>query len=524
MTTTRRKVVYEFTAEEKDLLAAMAKLQEQAEQTREEHEKLGNAAGRAMNTIGLGAEAQVGRLQRLNNAFQGLTGKIASGADSMAKAMAPWNQALELGGKAIKFLDSGLDAAAKKYPSYAKDVAALKDQFSGLKESAMAAVGVMTVELLKPAPVLDLIKQRIESVDLAFAKSAFFGGFQRGQKAGANWLSAGDNEASSWDAAGGGTFDEAAGYSFFNPIIEKLDKDAEKAKQARERAKKLGEEQAALAKELADQAAARAFLRTATTSEGRNLTDTAGGPIGWSTKGLGASADSISRDIYGNDAERAALDRISKTRLELEPKAELASKQKFLESAFGSIDEINAHDIALKGLQITFGGLTTAVNSSMQAWISGSMSLGLAIKKGIGDALAGVASQMAIEALKHGAFALGSLAFFDFAGAAKHGAAAAAFGAGAVTAAAAARKLGASVNAEVTAQKEAAAAAKKEERDRERDAERRASGLGGSGGQTIVNNTIVYGEHFYSESTRMRQLDAERFVQAAVGSKFVEHS
>jgi hypothetical protein len=88
-----------------------------------------------------------------------------------------------------------------------------------------------------------------------------------------------------------------------------------------------------------------------------------------------------------------------------------------------------------------------------------------------------------------------------------------------------ARKLGASVNAEVTAQREAASAAKKEERNAEREAERRANrGTNSGGGQTIINNTIVYGEHFYSESTRMRQLDAQRFVQAAVGGGFVEHS
>jgi hypothetical protein len=54
-------------------------------------------------------------------------------------------------------------------------------------------------------------------------------------------------------------------------------------------------------------------------------------------------------------------------------------------------------------------------------------SIGLAFKKALAAQLAEVSAEATIQGLKHAAYALGSLAFGDFAGAAKHGAASAAF-------------------------------------------------------------------------------------------------
>jgi hypothetical protein len=525
----------EFGGDGTKLAKVLEQIQAEIGETTENLEKMGSTASKAMDTIGFGAEAQLSRWQKLNNAIQGGTSWFANGADKMAKAMAPWNQAIELGGKAIRFFDAGLDAAAQKYPEHAKDIQELRNQFGGLKEDVMAAVGVMTVELLKPIRPLEEMERRVEALRRKMGHKSFFGG---DNEFGQDFLR-GDDEAGSVAGSLGSAFDgftkslkggvdhwNTSGDSFVDSLTEGMKKTADATRKAREEA-------AAFNKELREQAAARSLLRTATVGEGRNLTDTAGKPIGFSTKGLGESADSISRDMFGNDAERATLDRVSKDHFNTKWfddlnkfQAERASQKTFLESAFGSVDEINAHDLALQGLQITFGGLTTAVNSSMQAWISGSMSLGLAIKKGIGDALAGVASQMAIEGLKHSLFALGSLAFLDFAGAARHGAAAAGFGAGAVAAAVAARKLGASVNAEIAAQKAASGSASGGARDSQSQGGRSA-GQGSSssgGGERVVERIIVIGEHFYSESNRMRQLDAQRFVQAHVGQSFVEHS
>jgi hypothetical protein len=106
-----------------------------------------------------------------------------------------------------------------------------------------------------------------------------------------------------------------------------------------------------------------------------------------------------------------------------------------LAAIFGPIEEFDLYKQAFD----TLGG---AVGSSMKAWIEGSESAGDAFKGFIGQAVEGIAVQMAMEALKHGAYALGSLAFGDIRGAAQHGQAAAAFAAGSLIAAGVARELG----------------------------------------------------------------------------------
>lgn len=115
--------------------------------------------------------------------------------------------------------------------------------------------------------------------------------------------------------------------------------------------------------------------------------------------------------------------------------AQLAGNQKFLEKTFGKVSDFDIYSEAFKSL-------TGAVSSSLKAWIDGSESASKAFKQFIASTLEGLASQMAIEALKEGAYALGSLAIGDYSGAAAHGLAAAEFAAGAAAAAIAAKELG----------------------------------------------------------------------------------
>jgi hypothetical protein len=86
--------------------------------------------------------------------------------------------------------------------------------------------------------------------------------------------------------------------------------------------------------------------------------------------------------------------------------------------------------------------LTGAVTAAMDAWITGSESMGTAIKKAIGAGLKALAAELAMQALRHGAYALGSLAFGDVRGATAHGIAAAKFAAGAAVTAVVAREMG----------------------------------------------------------------------------------
>ena len=175
--------------------------------------------------------------------------------------------------------------------------------------------------------------------------------------------------------------------------------------------------------------------------------------------------------------------------------------QSFLETTFGPIEDFNAYGKAFDML----GGATSA---ALSAWIDGSESAGAAFKKFIAEALKGLASQMLIESLKHAAYALGSLAFGDFSGAARHGAAAAAFGAGAVAAAVAAKELGG--GAPQGARAGAAPA---------------AAPTGGYAPGALERQPtqaiIVVGDDFADDTPRMRQLKAQRLVGLALGTNAV---
>lgn len=215
---------------------------------------------------------------------------------------------------------------------------------------------------------------------------------------------------------------------------------------------------------------------------------------------LGTAADTTMYNEYGvPQGEQQLLEQVTgqqNTRDWMSRIGEINRRQGVLTSMFGSVDEIN-------GFAVAFNSLGTAVNSAMSAWISGSMTAGQAIKKGIGDALGGVASQMAIESLKHGAFAIGNLAFGNAAGAATHAAAAAAFGAGAIAAAAAARQLGGNVGAQAKVGGGGAGAYA-------------GGSYGGSSQGASGSRTIVYvGGAWSNDSARMQQLQIEKAVGEA---------
>lgn len=184
--------------------------------------------------------------------------------------------------------------------------------------------------------------------------------------------------------------------------------------------------------------------------------------------------------------------------------AQFEKKQgkKFLEGTFGKITEFEAYKKA-------FESLTGAVGSAMGAWIDGSMSAGDAFKKFIAEALKGLASQMLIESLKHAAYALGSLAFYDYGGAARHAAAAAAFAVGAGAAAVGAKELGGSAPSASGGGSSAG-----------------ASGSGGSTGTSTSSSgsIIVYGDSFSEDSPRMRGIKAQKMVTKALGNAALSNS
>ncbi len=110
-------------------------------------------------------------------------------------------------------------------------------------------------------------------------------------------------------------------------------------------------------------------------------------------------------------------------------------QQSFLESIFGPVSQFNVY---AAGFQLLEGAATAAFD----AWITGSMSIGEAVKRAIADGLKALALQAMVESLKHAAFAVGSLAFGNIPAASAHGIAALKFAGVAAVAGVAAREMG----------------------------------------------------------------------------------
>lgn len=169
-----------------------------------------------------------------------------------------------------------------------------------------------------------------------------------------------------------------------------------------------------------------------------------------------------------------------------------AGQQSQLAQMFGPLEEFNAYREA-------FDMLTGASMAAFDAWITGSKSAGEAFQAFIADALRALAKELGIQALKHGAYALGSLAFMDFRGAGQHAAAAAAFGVGAVAAGGAAHYLQPARSSGSASIPSGAQAGNN-------------LGRGSGGAQT---NVWVLGEHWDDLNPREREASARRFLSRA---------
>jgi hypothetical protein len=175
--------------------------------------------------------------------------------------------------------------------------------------------------------------------------------------------------------------------------------------------------------------------------------------------------------------------------------AEADARKSRLESMFGPIADFKAYTTA-------FETLRSAATAAFDAWITGSESMGKAIKRAIAEGIRGVASDMLVKALQHGAYAIGSLAFGDVRGAAMHGKAAALFGAGALAAGAIAKGLGAGQSGGATGSNANAAA-----------------GIGTGGARSNANTplalTVVMGDGMSDSSPRFVGRRTRRNIELA---------
>jgi hypothetical protein len=196
--------------------------------------------------------------------------------------------------------------------------------------------------------------------------------------------------------------------------------------------------------------------------------------------------------------------------------ANKAEEKSFLESHFGKLEQFDAYATA-------FGMLSGAITTSMDAWITGSMGAADAIKKFIGEQLKAEATSLAIQALKHGAWAIGSLAFGDFAGAAAHGIAAGEFGAAAAAAAVAAREFGhgGADYGKSGGAKGGSAGGSAGKSDKSSGS---SGGGGGDGRQGHDTTVFIYSDSFSDSSESQRRRTAEKMLSRATGGKAYSNS
>lgn len=151
-------------------------------------------------------------------------------------------------------------------------------------------------------------------------------------------------------------------------------------------------------------------------------------------------------DLEKAENERRAAERREEERREAEERDPFSSLRNRFERFRFDIEHANesiSESIQSMAQQVNsvLGSMEDALQQGIVAWILYGESLGKALQKALAQQLAVLSAEFAVQALKHAAYALGSLAFGNFAGAAKHAAAAAAFTAAAAATGIAARAL-----------------------------------------------------------------------------------
>lgn len=389
--------------------------------------------------------------------------------DALAKKANGVDTSTTTAGESIQQMGVSMrDSFDKMKHSLGELVAAMAPLLDALARAvgliAEATTGVLAKVPTSPGEIDALLKKRQDI--LSMINNYRHGGFRPGE-----FFGAGENEAGQdyWaNNAGAGTVDEATFYSFMNGRFKKPSKATDVSQLV-----KIGGY---------DRMGSAEFK----------------GSLG-AAAGISVDDQKILEQI---DAMRTGdLTKDWFARLE----EQRNKKTSFLEASFGKLEDFNAYHQA-------FQMLTGATTAAIDAWITGSMTAGQAIKKFIGEALKSLASQMAIEALKHTAYAIGSAAFGDYGGAAKHATAAVAFGVGAAAAATAAKAMGGGAPVGTSAGGSASAGASGG-----------SPSFGGTKQATGERTIVVIGDSFSRSSPRMAQLEAERVVDLAYGGNGVTH-
>lgn len=482
----KRKAILEFEADLSDLDLAF----EQAESKAAELKRQTMDVAKALDAVSLKAP-KVGLLGKAFGAFDSAVTKASRGVaggvgaiDGFAKKLAPWNQAVELGGKVLGAMSAGLDEVAKGSGLAAKEAKALQAEFEGWQNSAKYGLGIVTLELGKQALFADDIKKKFIEIE----QTKFFKAF--GLKAGADGklelmggIFRGDDEANN------STFDPKKFDAFRDSIeinyISKL-----------EQAKKKYDELAAAAKRAADEDAkfAKGFLE-AQLNQKRNNTDT--------RPGHEAPTFSISTGMI--DSQGAINSAHSANTAEQRYAGSAGRRNKSLLDSLGiGGDEVSKLELVKTAL----GSFKDAYAETVQAIASGSMSAGEAFKKGIGMIMNAVGQKLAGMAVGELFEAGANLFLGNPVGAARHAGAAAIYTAGAAALFGIGAKLGGGGSKPSTGAPAAGGT-------RPGLSLGGGSSGGGGGGERVI---VFVGSAFSRDTPRMRQIQANQAVDEAFGA------
>lgn len=176
-----------------------------------------------------------------------------------------------------------------------------------------------------------------------------------------------------------------------------------------------------------------AFSRRSRINAAQGVGHELGPAFGQQAEMAGDYADAVARSIELTERFRAVGEGLDR-------------RKSVFAQIFGTPAEIESITTAIQIAGGAFDTFAQSAGAGIDALITGSESFGGAIKHALAEGLRGLAVDMGIQALRHGAYALGSLAFLDGRGAAAHGLAAAQFGAASAAAGWAANELGAGKN------------------------------------------------------------------------------
>lgn len=523
-----QRVIYRLKTEgAKDVQKDFEKIEDAAEGVAREAINV----EKAVATIGIQAEETRGRLQRMVdaggagfNSIKGTLGQIGGGFQSAIKGvndltskLGPWNQALELGGKAVKFVDESFDLLAKKEPGRRAEIEATRKSMQGLGDGVKQATAEFALFIAQQAEFskgpIEEARKKYERLNKEIRE---FYKLDRGGAAaqGLGYLLNGgaadavrETLASQW----GGGLDETVGAG--------LDRLGEAGKKLAEENKKQAAENDRRHKSMLAEWARRE--RDVSEFIGkRGMDDVVGKPIGWDMgSSAGSIRDSFGADAFGNNAAENSMSAIRARTDEWTADLKNAGSryqdylgeqsESKLEKIFGPIEDFDAYQQSVAALGQTFDVFSQAVASGYAALVTGQGSVITALRATAAAGIMAQGQQSVIAGLRETALGFGAMALGSPTSAA-HFKSAALHGAVAVAAGLAARALAPSASAPAAGGGGGATATGGTGRNAANDlVERR-------GEKDSRPITVIIGDPYTDMSVRMRSIKANEAVEKAL--------